>query len=330
MQKNDLVAARKGIRMVENNDRKKLVLAGGSGYLGSAFVEYLCRRADNPWEIVILSRSRPSFIDQNPHVKHAEWDGRTLGRWTDELHDCTHLLNLSGRSVDCRKTAARCDEILRSRVESTLVLGEGFRSLGTAPDVWVQMSTAHIYGDPPSAVCDESSPFGYGLAPTVGKAWEQAFANACPEGPRRVILRTSFVLGPNGGAFPTLRRVAKLGLGGKVGSGTQGISWIHEHDMCRIFEDALTNDARSGVYIATAPNPVSYLEFMRALRRRLKQPIALPGPEFGLRLMCATVLDTDPELVLYGRYCVPNRLLDEGFEFKYASLDQVMDALTQA
>jgi len=192
------------------------------------------------------------------------------------------------------------------------------------------MSTAHIYGDPPAAVCDESSSFGYGLAPTVGKAWEEAFERACPENTRPVVLRTSFVLGPRGGAFPTLRRVARLGLGGRVGTGTQGISWIHERDMCRVFEDALTNAAREGVYIATGPEPASYSDFMRGLRKRQGQPIALPGPELGLRLMCATVLDTDPELVLYGRYCVPKRLLDEGFEFEYSTLDQVLDALIGA
>lgn len=316
--------------MTRTTPHKKLVIAGGSGYLGSAFVRYLNEHAPNDWEILILSRSRPNWIDSATRVAHATWDGRTLGDWVEALAGCTHVLNLAGRTVDCRKTPARCDEILRSRVESTLVLGEAFRSLGSPPDVWVQMSTAHIYGDPPSAVCDESSPFGYGLAPTVGKAWEQAFEDACPEGPRRVILRTSFVLGPNGGAFPTLRRVAKLGLGGKVGSGTQGISWIHELDMCRIFEDALTNDARSGIYIATGPQPVSYLDFMRGLRKRIKQPIALPGPEIGLRLICSTILDTDPELVLYGRYCVPKRLLDEGFTFTYSTLDEVLNALTSA
>lgn len=316
--------------MAETATRKKLVLAGGSGYLGTAFVRHLIEQDPTRWEIVILSRSRPSVVDSASHVRHAPWDGRSVGEWAAELRDCTHVLNLAGRSVDCRKTPARCDEILRSRVESTLVLGEAFRTLGCAPEVWVQMSTAHIYGDPPSAVCDESSPFGYGLAPTVGKAWEEAFDRSCPENTRRVVLRTSFVLGPRGGAFPTLRRVAKLGLGGRVGSGTQGISWIHERDMCRVFEDALINAARDGVYIATAPEPASYSDFMRGLRKRLGQPIAFPGPELGLRLMCATVLDTDPELVLYGRYCVPKRLLDEGFEFEYSTLDQVLDALIGA
>lgn len=310
--------------MSEAQAGKKLVIAGGSGYLGTSVARHLLDWPGSDWQIVILSRTEPDLVRNAQRVSHARWDGRSVGDWTPLLHDCTHVLNHAGRSVDCRKTPARCDEILRSRVESTRVLGQAFAQLGHAPQVWVQMSTAHIYGDPPSVVCDESSPLGYGLAPTVGKAWEAAFAEVCPESTRAVILRTSFVLGRDGGAFPTLRRVAKLGLGGRVGSGSQGISWIHEHDMCRIFEDALTNDTRSGVYIATAPEPVSYSQFMKTLRTRLKQPFALPGPELGLRLLCATVMDSDPELVLYGRYCVPKRLLDEGFRFEFATIEEAM------
>lgn len=313
--------------MSARGTHRKLVISGGSGYLGTTFAQHLLDQPDSDWEIVILSRSEPELARTSDRISHAAWDGRTLSDWTESLSGCTHVLNLAGRSVDCRKTPARCDEILRSRVESTSVLGEAFKRIGHEPRVWVQMSTAHIYGDPPSAVCDEYSAFGYGLAPNVCKAWEAAFKDACPESTRSVVLRTSFVLGSTGGAFPTLRRVAKLGLGGRVGSGNQGISWIHERDMNRIFEDALTNDDRSGIYIATAPDPVSYMKFMRALRKRLGQPIALPGPEYGLRLLCATLLDTDPELVLYGRYCMPKRLLDEGFKFEIGTLDEVLEAL---
>ena len=316
--------------MTDDRSRKKLVIAGGSGFLGSSFARYLLEGENDAWEIVILSRSKPDFVQESPSISHASWDGRSLGEWTQALAGCTHVLNLAGRSVDCRKTPDRCDEILRSRVESTRVLGEAFSQLGHLPETWVQMSTAHIYGDPPTAICDESSTFGYGLAPTVGKAWEAAFAEACPESTRGVVLRTSFVLGSSGGAFPTLRRVASLGLGGRMGSGRQGISWIHEHDMNRVFEDSLTNVARSGVYIATAPEPVSYLDFMRALRKELRQPIALPGPAWGLGLLCATILDTDPELVLYGRYCFPKRLLEEGFGFEYARVEDAMRDLIHA
>ncbi|MGV6813892.1 MAG: TIGR01777 family oxidoreductase [Phycisphaerales bacterium] len=307
--------------------KNKLIIAGGSGFLGLSFAKYLASKSPDTWQVTILSRSKPK-CDPN-HAQWVQWDGRTLGEWTKCLEDATHILNLAGRSVDCRKTPDRCDEILRSRVESTAVLGQALKELNHTPQVWVQISTASIYGDPPAVICDESSFYGYGLAPTVAKAWEATYHEHCPEHIRKVILRTSFVIGKTGGAFPTLRRVAALGLGGRVGSGTQGLSWIHIDDMNRIFEDTLTNDTRTGPYIATAPHPVSYVEFMRALRKAIKQPIALPGPTWGLKLMTATLLDTDPELILYGRYCIPKRLMDEGFEFKYAHIAEAFADLTQ-
>ncbi|MBL4698224.1 MAG: DUF1731 domain-containing protein [Phycisphaerales bacterium] len=304
----------------------KLIIAGGSGFLGLSFAKYLAQTCPGQWDVVILSRSKPKCDLQI--AQWVQWDGRTGGDWTNGLVGATHILNLAGRSVDCRKTPDRCDEILRSRVESTAAIGRAIDGLEHHPKVWVQMSTAHIYGDPPTAICTETSPFGYGLAPTVGKAWEESFHEHCPSNIRKVILRTSFVIGKEGGAFPTLKRVAALGLGGRMGSGTQGLSWLHIKDMNRIFLDALTNESREGTYIATAPNPVSYVDFMRALRKAIRQPIALPGSVWGLKLLTATLMDTDPDLILYGRYCVPKRLIDDGFEFKFADIASAMADLT--
>lgn len=307
--------------------QNKLIIPGGSGFLGLSFAKYLANTQPDQWQVIILSRSKPK-CDPN-HAQWIQWDGRSLDQWTSCLQDSTHILNLAGRSVDCRKTPHRNDEILRSRVESTAVLGQALSNLNHSPKAWVQMSTAHIYGDPPSVVCDESSPFGYGLAPAVGKAWEETYHTHCPENIRKVILRTSFVIGKEGGAYPTLRRIAALGLGGRMGSGTQGLSWLHIDDMNAIFLDALTNEQRQGAYIATAPNPVSYMDFMRSLRRSIKQPIALPGSVWGLKLLTATVMDTDPDLVLYGRYLVPKRLLDEKFEFHFPDIDSAMTDLAR-
>ena len=145
------------------------------------------------------------------------------------------------------------------------------RAIHSPPPVWVQMSTAHIYGDPPEAVCSEESPLGYGLAPFVGRAWEEAFRASVLDSQRPVILRTSFVLGRDrgagGSALKRLTRLTRMGLGGKIGSGKQGISWIHELDLNRLFERALVDPAMRGVYIASAPNPVCQDEFARQLRR---------------------------------------------------------------
>ncbi len=240
------------------------------------------------------------------------------------MNGAAAIINLAGRSVDCVKTPDRCDEILRSRVEATLALGAAVRELDTPPPVWVQMSTAHIFGDPPECVCDENSAVGYGLAPHVGREWEAAFEESKLETMRGVVLRTSFVLGRSGGAFPRLVKLAKFGLGGRVGHGRQGISWIHETDMNRIFVHAIVDDSMRGMYVATAPQPVSYADFMRGLRRRIGMPIGLPTPAWMVRLGAPLVMRTDPELVLYGRYCVSQRLKHQGFEFAYATVDAAM------
>jgi uncharacterized protein (TIGR01777 family) len=229
-------------------------------------------------------------------------------------------VNLAGRTVDCVKTPDHCDEILRSRVEATRVLGQALRRVRQPPPVWLQMSTAHRYGDPPESVCDEDAAFGYGLAPFVGEAWEEAHEHALLSGMRSVVLRTSFVLGRGGGALPNLARLARVGLGGKVGGGRQGISWIHERDMNRLFERAISDERMKGAYIATAPNPVPNVAFMRALRRALRMPVGLPAAAWMVRLG-APVLGTDPELALFGRYCISRRLGEEGFVFDFPEIE---------
>ena len=190
------------------------------------------------------------------------------------------------------------------------------------------MSTAHIYGDPPSVMCTEDSCFGSGFAPFVGRAWEEAFCTSALPSQRKVILRTSFVIGRDrgagGGALARLRLLVKLGLGGRVGSGTQGMSWIHEVDMNRLFERALTDSTMQGPYIATAPNPVSQSMFMREVRKAIGMPIGLPAFAWMVRLGAPLLMRTDPELALYGRYLISARLRDEGFDFRFPELSDAL------
>lgn len=302
-------------------NKRRIVIAGGSGFLGTNLAKHLTGLGA---EVVIVSRHRPSVAGD---WTFAEWDARTVGDWCQHLDGADGVVNLVGRSVDCIKTPDHCDEILRSRVEATRVIGQAMRQISNVPSVWVQMSTAHIYGDPPDVVCDEDSATGFGLAPTVGKAWEQAYHDSVPDGVRRVILRTSFVLGRNGGALPKLVRLARSGLGGKIGHGRQGMSWIHVHDLNRLFERSLIEEFMTGTYIATAPNPVSNAEFMKTLRRAVGMPIGLPAPAYGVRIAAPLILRTDPELALYGRYCISKRLEAEGFEFKFPTLSTAFDDL---
>jgi len=236
--------------------------------------------------------------------------------------------------VDCIKTPDNKDEILRSRVESTRVLGKAMRMVASPPPIWVQMGTAHIYGDPPTAVCTEDSSLGCGLAPLVGKAWEEAFHDSLLPSQRGVVLRTSFVVGRDrgagGGALATLGLLAKVGLGGRVGSGNQGMSWIHEKDLNRLFDCALIDDRMRGTYVASSPNPVSQIDFMRHLRRTVRMPIGLPTFGWMVRLGAHYLLRTDPELALYGRYVVSKRLNDEGFDFEWPHLAGALQNLLRS
>ncbi|MEM6257176.1 MAG: TIGR01777 family oxidoreductase [Planctomycetota bacterium] len=309
--------------MTEIND-KKVVITGGTGFLGQAVAQRLeslgCR-------VTIVSRNPPKGSHSGRWVG---WDGRSLGEWAEALNGATAVVNLAGRTVDCKKTPDHCDEILRSRVDSVHAVGEALRRCDNPPAVWVQMATAHIYGDPPDSICDESAAIGYGLAPLVGGRWESAHEQACPPSVRSVVLRTSFVLGNTGGAFPVLKRLARFGLGGKIASGKQWVSWLHVDDMVAILLRAIRDETMRGVYNATAPQAATNRQFMRALRKAMRMPIGLPAAGWMVRLGAATVMNTDPDLVLYGRSVVPKRLLEEGYQFKHGELDRALSDLVAA
>ncbi|KYG75746.1 epimerase [Roseivirga spongicola] len=299
--------------------KRKVVIFGGTGFLGLSLADYL---TDRSFGVVLVARKR--VVTQH---KLLLWDGHSLGDWADEFNDAFGIINLAGRSVDCVKTPDNCDLILRSRVESVRIIGCALAKAKTCPKVWIQMSTAHIYGDPPFRFCDEEAPLGYGLAPQVGKAWETEFDKYLNKETRGVILRTGFVIGKNGGALQSLSRLVKLGLGGKAGEGKQGMSWIHQTDFNEIVFQALMNSGFSGVYNITSPNPVSNKEFMKSLRKTMKVPFGLSAPEFITRLGAKYIFKTDPELALYGRFVTPDRLLAEGFKFKFPDLNQALQDL---
>ena len=299
-------------------NKRKVIIFGASGFLGSNLAKFLNKQN---YEVIMISRHSSGLEGLG---KFYQWDAQNLGSWVKELEGADALVNLVGRSVDCIKSAENCDAILRSRVQSTELIGRALKELRTPPKTWIQMSTAHIYGDPEDIVCTEDSPYGYGLAPFVGQAWEKAFHDSVLEGMRKVVLRTSFVLGKNGGALPRLAKIVKWGLGGKVSHGRQGISWLHEDDMNRIFLRAIEDDAMHGTYIASSPEPVSNAEFMRELRKALRVPFGLLGLSPLVKFAAPLIMKTDPELALYGRYCRPQKLLDEGFEFNFPKLKQAL------
>ncbi len=295
------------------NTPTKIIIAGGSGFLGTALAEDLVKR---DCEVIILTRGAAR---QEGKVRFVHWDGQTLGPWADELEGASAIINTVGRTVDCRKTPANKRVILESRVHSIEALAAAWAQVKNPPKVWVQFATAHIYGDTGDEILDESSPFGTGFAPMVGQAWEGAFAKANLPDCRRVVLRISFVLGNGGGALPVLARLARCCLGGTIGSGKQYMSWLHVDDLNAMILRALDDDRMSGAYIATAPGAVPNRDFMAKLRLACHRPCGLPTPK-PLLYLGAWLLRTDPELPLLGRRLMPTRLLKEGFVFKHPTL----------
>ena len=300
---------------------QKILIFGGTGFIGSSLADYLASKGLQP---ILIARHAP---DSAVRHEYRLWDAISVGDWASELEGARAIVNLAGKTVDCIKTPANCDLILRSRTDSTLAIGKALKQIKNPPPVWVQMSTAHIYGDPPTQLCTEDSSYGYGLAPFVGKAWEAAFLKSLPSHMREVRLRTSFVIGKNGGALQSLRQIVRLGLGGTAGSGTQGMSWLHEYDMNNLIYSAITEEKYSGVYIASAPHPVSNRDFMRLLRKKMKMPIGLPTPAFMIKIGAKLLFKTDPELILYGRYVKSARLEKEGFQFKFPTLEAALSDL---
>jgi uncharacterized protein len=298
----------------------KWVIAGGSGSLGRRVAAWAHSRGD---EAVVLTRSpRP-----DPTVRQVAWDGRTVGPWAAELAGAV-LLNLAGELVDRRPTAANVEVLGRSRVEPTRALVAAAQQLDEPPAVWLQMSTLAIYGDAGERVIEEGHPPADGPPQMAGvaRAWEDAVDGAAAG--RVVVLRTGIVLEAGTPAMDRLTTVTRLGLGGRIGSGRQWVSWLHVEDFTRALGFLADYDGIDGVVHVTSPYPVRNVELMAALRARLHRPWAPPTPT-PLVHLGAVVLRTDPALALTGRRCVPRRLQDAGFSFAHPHLDEALaDLLT--
>ena len=276
------------------------------------------------YEVVVLSRGAapPDAIG-----RFVPWDGKNLGDWKSELEGAEALFNLTGRSVDCRYTQENRDLILNSRVDSTRVLGEAIGACDQIPKVWLNSSTATVYEDRRGdrEPHDETSEdFGTGFSVGVAQSWEKALEESSVEGLRKVALRVSIVLGKDGGAFPVMKRFAKLGLGGAQGPGNQWMSWLHIDDWVGVARFLMENQSVDGPVNLAAPNPVTNDFFMREMRKRFAPlGIGLPAPSLFVRIG-AFFLRTAPELVLKSRKVVSATLAESGYSFKYPDLAQAI------
>jgi uncharacterized protein (TIGR01777 family) len=298
--------------------RGRVILAGGSGFLGRSLAEELSRQGR---EVVILSRT-PKRDSPGP-AREVAWDGRSVGEWAGLLEGAEAVVNLAGRSVNCRYTPANRREIVESRVNSVKAIGRAIRECAEPPKVLVQAASLAVYGDAGARVCDEGAPAGRGFSAETCVRWEEAFDSLELPATRKVLLRIGFALGRGGGALATLSRLARLYLGGTVGGGRQYVSWLHADDLNRIFVRGIERARMEGVYNATGPCPVTNAEFMCELRCALRRPWSPRVPERLVRLG-AFLMRTEAELALAGRRCLPERLVEENFKFLYTNLESAL------
>ncbi|WP_369014330.1 TIGR01777 family oxidoreductase [Flavobacterium anhuiense] len=294
---------------------KKLLIAAGTGFLGQVLVNHFKNKFD---EIVILTRGKSQTIDG---IKYVNWNARTFTGWEKELENATVLINLAGKSVDCRYTKENKKEILWSRIESTKILNKAVLKCQNPPKHWLNSSTATIYRFSLDKQMDEvDGEIGNDFSINVALSWEKAFFKTETPNTLKTALRTSIVLGKNGGAFIPLKALAKIGFGGKQGKGNQFVSWIHEDDFAHAV-DFIIEKEMSGIINIVSPTPIRNVDFMEKLRKAVGFPFGIPLNKFFLEIG-SFIIRTETELVLKSRNVVPKRLLENGFEFKFGEIDK--------
>jgi uncharacterized protein (TIGR01777 family) len=304
--------------------KNKIIIPGGSGFLGQHLADYFMLKG---FDVVILSRREErSTVSVDGNIHYKKWDGESLDEWADIFENALAVINLTGRSVDCRYTEKNKAEILNSRINSTKIIGTAIKNCENPPKIWLNSSTGTIYRySEDKEMTERTGEIGEGFSVDVATAWEATFNEIHLSKVRKILMRTSIVIGKNGGAMKPLIQLTKLGLGGFQGNGNQYISWLQVMDFCRIVEWLIQNEAASGVYNVVSPKPVRNKEFMQTLRKILKMPIGLPAMKWMIEIG-AFFMRTEPELVLKSRRLVPERLLEEGFEFEYKNIDKALRA----
>jgi len=299
---------------------KKLIIAAGTGFLGQVLVHHFKDKFD---EIVILTRGKSQTIDK---IKYVNWNARTFSGWENELENATVLINLAGKSVDCRYTEKNKKEILLSRIESTKILNKAVLNCQNPPKHWLNSSTATIYRFSLDKQMDEiRGEIGNDFSINVALSWEKAFFKTETPNTLKTALRTSIVLGKNGGAFIPLKTLAKTGFGGKQGKGNQFVSWIHEEDFANAVDFIIQKEI-SGVVNVVSPKPIRNSDFMQKLRKAVGFPFGIPVNIFLLKIG-SFFIRTEAELVLKSRNVIPKRLLESGFKFKFENIDEAFKNL---
>lgn len=298
----------------------KLIIAAGTGFLGQVLIHHFKNKFE---EIVILTRGKSQIIDG---IKYVNWNAKTFSGWESELENATVLINLAGKSVDCRYTSKNKKAILLSRLESTKILNKAVLNCKNPPKHWLNSSTSTIYRFSLDKQMDEvEGEIGNDFSINVALSWEKAFFKTETPNTLKTALRTSIVLGKNGGALLPLKTLAKIGFGGKQGKGNQWISWIHEDDFARAIEFIIKKEMTGKVNIVS-PNPISNTDFMQKLRKAVGVPFGISLNKFFLEIG-SFFIRTETELVLKSRNVIPKRLLEKGFAFKFENIDPAFQNL---
>jgi len=294
---------------------KKVVIAGGTGFVGSILAEHYVQKG---YEVVVLSRRH--HLDKDG-IRFVQWDGKNYGSWNQELEATEILINMNGKSVDCRYNEGNKQEIYASRIDSTYILGQAIEVLDNPPKLWINSSSATIYRHAEDRQMDEATgELGTGFSVDVCKKWEQAFFETKTKGTRKVALRMAIVLGKHGGALQPLVQLTKLGLGGKQGNGEQFFSWVHEEDLLRAVDFIQENKEMEGPINIAAPAPVKNCLVMKMLRNATRIPVGLPAPKWLLEIG-AVLIQTETELILKSRNVIPGKLTKMGFDFQFPTLE---------
>ena len=294
-------------------NQKRIVIAGGSGFIGTALAREFSRRGAT---VIVLTRSPRERPDG---VREVLWNGKQLGEWIQHLDGAEAVINLTGKNINCPHTPENLRAITGSRVNSVNAIGLALEHLKIPPRVWVQSSAVGFYGNTKDRLCDESAAAGHDALAQVCDAWETAFIAVKAPHTRKATLRIGFVLGREGGALPILMKLTKLFLGGAAGDGRQYISWIHLADLVQMFVAAVEDENLSGAFNAVAPNAVTNAEFMRELRRALHRPWSPPVPAWGIKLG-AWLMRGEGSLALTSQRCSPGRFAAAGFPFRFPNL----------
>jgi len=297
-------------------NKKRVVLAGGSGFIGRALAKELLQR---DYEVIVLTRSLRER-DEDDGIREVEWDGEHVGEWIKYLDGAEAVVNLAGRNINCRHTPENLREIADSRINPIQAIAGGLYHVTHPPRLWIQAGAVGFYGNRQDEWCDEKTDHGQGPLADICRRWEEAFYSVPAPQTRRILLRIGVVLGRDGGALPVLAHYTRWFLGGAAGRGRQYISWIHLADLVRIFCLALEFDNFfQDTYNAVGPDPVTNAEFMRTLRRIFHRPWCPPAPIWAVKLI-SRMTGSEASLALDGCRCAPKRIQESGYRFKFAGL----------